>query len=1690
MADDARIMQERRRELLRRRIAASGMAKANSAEPVSLSAGERYPLSAGQRRMWFLQTMDACDTTLNICVAYRLSGAPDEARLRAAVHDVVARHAILRTTYGVDSEGEPYQVFSNDVEICWRTDDLTHLGAVERERQIEALARDEFGRPFDLTREVPLRTTLIRGGTDEFVLLLVVHHICWDDDSWAVFADELSAAYNGRQPGGQAPQYVAVEVLDALDNFDNSAEPTVADVGYWADTLRPSPGPLELPGVAAAHPTRRAERQTRALPADLFGRVEEFARGRSATPFMVLLAAFGVLVRRYTGATDFLVSVPVTDRGAAAEGAMGYFGNTLLLRATPRAADTFTSFVDRVRDTCVDGFAHQSVGVDRVVREVNPDRMGHDGMDQLVRLGFSMRKSAGGFALEGVTVAQLRLGAVTAHVPLALAVVLEPEGVFTEFEYQTDVLGAGLVDEMLAHYIQLLDSALGAPERRLGSLDMLGGGERETVLAQSHGELVATPATTMVALLELAAAATPDALAVISDDTELTYTELHRRANRLARWLIGQGVGAEDIIGLRMTTSIEFVVAMLAVLKAGAAYLPIDPAYPDERIDYLVRDARPRTVIGRGELRAAEDAAARLPDAAVTDADRLRPLRPEHLAYVIYTSGSTGQPKGVAVSHHAIADHVINFTAEWSMTAQDRLLQSSSVSFDASLLDLFITLALGAQLIVPKPDAFGDIGYIADLISRRRVTVLHMVPSTLSTLLLLPQVSEWRQLRHVPVGGEALPGEVAERFAGYFDAELRNHYGPTEAVVCSTHMPVRGSHGARVVPIGVPNRNVYTYVLDEELQPVPAEVIGELYLGGVQLARGYLGRPGLTAERFVADPFNPGVRLYRTGDLVRRNVSGDLEFVGRADEQVKIRGFRIELGEVESVIATHPAVRHCLVVTEDAEAGPALAAYLVPVGGDSNADPGAPVDLDEIRAHAASVLPEYMVPSAFAVIPEIPLTVSGKLDKRALPTPTRIAVRTFREPATPTERRMCSIFAGLFGWERVGADDSFFGLGGHSLLAARLVAQIRAEFGVEFAVRAVFDTPSPAGLANRLIERFRTEFDIDLDELNAEETCADELFGLEAGRPELAKGERPQRLPLSYSQLSIWFQYRMRGADEAGAIFNMALALRISGPLDTAALAGALNDVVARHESLRTNFVEHEGVPHQLVNPAREVQLGLRQSTADGVDDVVAELRRYAFTLESDCLIRPTLLALGPDSHVLLLLIHHIVTDHTSLGVIFEDLVISYRARVHGRAPQWATPPLQFADYAVWQRRTFDEPSEWGRDELAHWRAALADLPYEISVAADHTRPPILGQRSQIADFTVSAGRRTALLRLAEHNASTEFMVYQAALAVLLHKLGGGTDIAIGSPVAARVDVTTADMTGPCANVVVLRTELSGDPSLRTVLERSRGAVLDALAHQELPIERLVEALNPPRSPSRNHPLFQNSIHLRGDDGVLVPRDLTESGETTVDPLPGAFDVSFLDLNVDINVTSDGELDVRIVANADLYERQSAGLIAAAFDAALDALATTPDRPLSAVELLPPAELARLLAEPTPLAVGRSQPVAAGSAETERALIGMLEELLDVTGVDREDNFFALGGDSIISVQWSARATAQGLPMTPAMVFAHMTIAELAAAVDDGAAEPAGPRAAVPAPDGEQVDASGLDADALAALTASWNDQS
>uniref|UniRef100_UPI00300B106D amino acid adenylation domain-containing protein n=1 Tax=Nocardia sp. SSK8 TaxID=3120154 RepID=UPI00300B106D len=1565
----------------------------------------RVPLAPGQRRAWFLQTRDLSDASLNVAVSYRLTGALDPRRLRAAVAAVADRHRILCTTYGLGGDGEPYQVVDPAVLPSWTEHDLSELSARSRERRVAVLLRRAVGAPFDLATRAPLRVTLIRTGPSEFVFSLVAHTIAWDEESASIFATALSTAYaspaavvadasgpgagnaTGREPARSAGTGVAelsLETAAADESACAVAETGVEQarravastlgtprtgalpdsgaieeaLGYWRRTLDVLPDALELPGrprFARAEPGR-GRRAGAQLPAELRTRVGEFADEQGVSSFAVLFAAWQAVVYRYTGASEFLVAAPVTTRAADADEQIGYYGNTVVLRGSCSAADSFADLVAASEVTCAGAFAHGGVGIDDVVRAVNPNRTGgRDGFEVITQLGFAVRSEPAPLRLDGVTATRLDDEAGRAPLPLRLTIVHGADGARLEAEYTTDRLEPALVDRLLRHYRHLLDHALSTPATCLGDLELVDADERARLLDLSRGELVPTPPTTLVRLFEDQVRARPDALALLAPgrdrtaDRPLTYRELDLRANRLAHWLIGQGIGTEDIVGLRSSTSVEFIVAVLAVLKAGGAYLPIDPAYPDERIAFLDADAGARLVLGPVELAAAEETALHLPAHPPTDAERVRPLRPDNLAYLVYTSGSTGKPKGVPVPHAAIAEHLIGFCAQWDLTAEDRVLQSSSVSFDASLLDIFVTLTVGACLVVPKPDAFGDIAHIAELISRSAITVLHMVPSTLSTFLLLPEVSEWGALRHVPVGGEALTGEVADRFAGVFDAELRNHYGPTEAVVCATHMPVVGPQGPGTVPIGIPNRNVYAYVLDARLGLVPDGVVGEIYLGGAQLARGYHERPALAAQRFVADPFRPGARLYRTGDLARRNDSGALEFVGRADEQVKVRGFRIEPAEVEAALAGHPAVGQCAVVASaDPALGTVLAAYVVPA-------PGASLDLAALRAHVAATLPDYMVPAEFVVLDALPLTEHGKLDRHALPAALRAGSGTHRAPATETEIRLAALFAQLFGRTEISAQDSFFELGGHSLLAAGLVARIRAEFGVDIDVRVPFDTPTVAGLAALIESRPPARIPL----------------------PPLRRNPGPDPAPLTQAQRTRWNRFRslelagrseavgradVDSADEGAG--NVSLAARLDGRLDVEALRHAVAEVVGRHDILRTIFLETDGEPTPSVS-AEPVAVTVR--TTAGPTQLAAATTaaaRQSFDPRVAPPIDIRILVADKRSHVLVLTAHELIADHRSLHLLLAETAVAYRARVADAEPQWPPAEFDFADVARWEHEAADALAA----QRDYWRAALSGTPAATGPAPDLFTSPMpttgrdigvgatssgAGRRpgvtGHLARFPVPAQLRQRLRVLAESAGASEFMLYQAAVLTLLHKLGAGTDLVVGAAVGGRGEAMAAGVVGPLTGIVALRTNLRGNPSLRSVLDRARATALAGYGHQDVARDAIDGADS-----------YATTLHFSEQDRAAAPHF---GAGLTATVLPPAFDGALRAVGFGFTADRDGGFAATVTLNADHYLRDTAHLFARRMLRVLGAFADTPDLTLADLDVMPAEERRRVLGE-------------------------------------------------------------------------------------------------------------------------------
>ncbi|BCY14200.1 non-ribosomal peptide synthetase [Actinoplanes sp. L3-i22] len=1053
-------------------------------------------------------------------------------------------------------------------------------------------------------------------------------------------------------------------------------------------------------------------------------------------------------------------------------------------------------------------------------------------------------------------------------------------------------------------------------------------------------------ARSVAAMFETQAVATPDAVAVWADGVSVSYAELNRQANRLAHLLIDRGVGPEHLVALSVPRDAHLVTAVMAVLKAGAGYLPLDPTYPGDRLSYMVQHARPALAIGgddggavaaacraagviRLDLDAPETAAelAARPDTDPRDRDRVAPLDPRNVAYTIFTSGSTGQPKGVAITHANMTNLMLWAVREFGRRQLGHVLFTTSLSFDVSVFELFSPLVWGGTVeiqenllaLAQRPD------------EAPRPTLISGVPSVLAQLVTEGQLRISTDT--VVLCGEALPAHAARVIKAAVSAKrLVNMYGPTETTVYATgwtdHEPVFGPP-----PIGAPMINTMAYVLDECLRPVPVGTVGDLYIGGAGVARGYLNRADLTAERFLADPFGGGgQRMYRTGDRARWTSTGLLDFVGRDDAQVKIRGFRIELSEIESVLAGFPGVRQVVVLArEDRPGDKRLVSYLV-----------ADEDLDEpgLAAHLRALLPEYMVPAAMVRLDRLPLTVNGKLNRKALPAPDYSAGRapgSGRAPRTDVEARLCDLFADVLGVPEVDPEDNFFNLGGHSLLATRLVYRIRNAFGVELPMATVFQAPSVESLASHL------------DQGPAVRSAALEAVA------------RSGPVPMSYAQQRLWFAAQLEGPTPA---YNLPVGFRLAGPLNVAALEAALFDVVGRHESLRTVLQEVGGQPVQVVLPAEPLPLH-RVSAADGdVDRLLRELSGYRFDLAAEPPLRVTLIDAGPDDHALLALFHHSASDGESMGPFRRDLALAYRARLDGTAPAWVPLPVQYADYALWQRELLGDEADPGSligTQLSFWRSALAGLPVELDYPTDRVRPAVASGRGQGFSVDLDADLHAAMAELCRGTATTLLMLAHASLATVLTRVGAGTDIPIGTPTAGRSDEKLDDLVGFFVNTLVLRTDTSGDPTFRELLARVRETSLAAYANQEVPFDRVVEALNPPRSAARN-PLFQVmlQVDVHTDD---LPLDLggIRGEEILAERRNEKFDFSMI---LHASVTAGGgatPIRADVGFATDLFDESTIRHLFDRMVRVLRVATANPDTRLSAIDILGEAERTDLI---------------------------------------------------------------------------------------------------------------------------------
>ncbi|GLY85085.1 hypothetical protein Airi02_030140 [Actinoallomurus iriomotensis] len=1489
---------------------------------------ERVPLSFNQRRLWFIGQLEGPSPTYNAPLVMRLSGGLDHAALDTALRDVIERHEVLRTVFPV-ANGEPYQRVVRAEDLSWG---LT-VAEVTPERLAGAVA-EASAYAFDHSAEVPFRAWSFAVGPDEHVLVLVVHHIAGDGWSMRLLARDLGVAYAARC-AGRGPEWAPLPVQYAdfslwqrelLGAEDDPGSPVSRQVAYWRDVLAGVPEELALPfdrprPAVASH---RGFTTELAVPPVVHARIREVARAEGVTVFMVLQAALAVTLSRLGAGVDVPIGSAVAGRlDEALDELVGCFINPLVIRSDLSGDPAFAELLARVRKMSLGAYAHQDVPFERLVEELAPARS--PARHPLFQVVLTMQDAVSAKpALFGLDAEQLLSAGRAAKFDLDVLVAEEfdadggPAGLRGLVTAAADLFEASSVERIVGCFVRVLSAVVADPSAPLSGVDLLDPAERDRVLVEWNDTAAEVTASSVLDLFEAQAARTPDAVAVVADGVEVSYAELDARASRLAGFLRSQDVGVESVVGVCLRRGVEMVVAILGAWKAGAAYVPIDPAQPLGRIVFVLADSGAVLTItsdevlgdlpvGRHRWVSVDD-----PLVAMSPGRASRPpVLPGQAAYVIYTSGSTGRPKGVAVTHGGLANYVVTVPSRVGFGAgRYAVLQGQATDLGNTVV--FASLVSGGRLHILSEEMVTDGAAVRSYLAEQRIDFVKVVPSHLAALGagVLPGEA-------LVLGGEAASAElVAELLA--VGCDVFNHYGPTETTIGVA--TARLSAGA---PIGTPVANTRLYVLDEWLRPVPVGVIGELYVAGVQVARGYVGRPGLTAERFVACPF--GGRMYRTGDLVRWSVDGQLAFAGRADDQVKVRGFRVEPGEVESVLAGHPLVARAAVVVRDER----LVAYVV---GDA--------EEAELRELAADRLPDHMVPSAVVTLDALPLTGNGKLDRGALPAPGHATgPRADREPAGPHEEILCRTFADVLGLDAVGVNDDFFALGGHSLLATRLVSRIRAVLGVDVEIRALFEAPTPAGLAARLGD-------------------ADQA------RTPLRPVERPERVPLSYGQRRLWFIGQLEGPSPT---YNSPMVLRLTGALDRVALGEALRDVIVRHEALRTVFPVAGGEPYQRVVRPEDVSWGLTvaEVTPERLAGAVAEASAYAFDHSAEVPVGGWLFALGPDEHVLVLVVHHIAGDGWSMERLARDASVAYAARCAGRSPDWAPLPVQYADYALWQRALLgaeDDPESLLSWQVAYWREALAGVPEELALPFDRPRPAVASHRGFTAELAVPAAVHARLLEVARTEGVTVFMVLHAALAVTLSRLGAGTDIPIGSAIAGRLDEALDELVGCFVNTLVIRTDLSGDPAFAELLARVRNVSLGAYAHQDVPFERLVEELAPTRSLAR-HPLFQVVLTK-----VNAHASTTALPGVEVEPLFFGRPVAKFDLDVMVGEEFDAEggpAGVRgaVTVAADLFDERAAERIAGCFAQVLAGVVEDPSTRVSGVDLLDPAERARVLVE-------------------------------------------------------------------------------------------------------------------------------
>ncbi|HEV7767641.1 MAG TPA: amino acid adenylation domain-containing protein, partial [Thermoanaerobaculia bacterium] len=1493
-----------------------------------------FPTSFTQQRLWFLDQLQSRSSFYNVFKLFSFEARLNEQALESALNEIVRRHESLRTTFP-SIDGRPYQLVSSHLHLSLRVFDLRSLPRGEQQQEKSRVTNDEASAPFDLAHGPLLRASLVRLSNAESTLLITMHHIITDGWSMELFSKELSTLYDAYRTNRPSPlpelplQYADFAVWQRkwLDG-DVSRE----QLAYWKTKLAGAPAVIDLPWDRRRPAVQSFEggNQSFALSENVSRDVLAFSRAEGVTIFTTLLAAFQVLLARLSHSRDIVVGTPLAGRThTELEGLIGFFVNTLALRTDVSGNPTWREMVHRTESTAMEAYANQDLPFDRIVAELAPDRtLAHSPVVQVMFalqsfLGDAIEPESewsGDDHDEEFSGNEGDVDPGTAKFDLTMTMFASDDILAGQIEYSRDLIDPETAERWALLYTRVLEALAANPDGRVEDVPLLDAEERRIAIEDWNQTDTAYPRNaTLAELFAEQANANPDALAIAYGDATLTYRELDDRSRQLAQRLLAAGVAVGDRVGVCLERSPDLIAAILAVVRAGAAYVPLDAKYPASRIRLIAEDAAVRLLVTAESFETLPPASeAPLPK---TSADSI--------AYVMYTSGSTGLPKGVAVPQRAITRLVRN-TNYIDITPADRIGQASNIAFDAATFEIWGALLNGAAIVgIDRDTALTPRNYAAAL--RRESISLLFVTTGLFNQIAREVPDAFRTVRQVMVGGETVDPE----FMGIVlkagrPGRLLNAYGPTETTTFATTFEIESVNGDEPIPIGRPIGNTQTYVLDEHLEPQPVGVIGELYIGGDGVAAGYFNAPELTAQKFIDDPFRPGQRLYRTGDRARYRADGAIEFLGRRDTQVKIRGFRVETGEIESVLVAHPAVREAAVQTSGGKGTPQqLNGYVV-------WNEGTHFPMTDLRLWVGSQLPDYMVPGRWIELESLPLNANGKVDRHALPAPDSdrpdLEV-TYTAPRNATEHQISAIWSQLTGIEKIGVEDNFFEIGGHSLLATQVVSRLRDRLGVDMPVRVIFERPTVAGLAEWVSEG--------------------KLARSDWSMRQIARRTTPGPAPLSFSQQRLWFLDQL---DPDSILYNINDVVHYAGELNVSALENALSELHRRHETLRTTFASLDGIAVQFVGPPAHVTLPVTDLSSMRRAEAEAEYAKLAerhgsrpYDLAKGPLFRVRLIKVGNGDHRLLIGMHHIISDGWSLGVLHRELETLYAAYAAGKAPEREELPIQYADFAVWQRNRLQgevlaELREW-------WLAHLAGAPPVINLPTDRPRPAVQTFQGETQTKSLTPSLARTLTELGQRAGATLFMTLLAAWYVLLHRFSGEEEIVVGTPIAGRTHSELEPLIGFFVNTLVIRASITGNPTFREVLRQVRDAANGAYAHQDLPFERLVAELAPERRLSHT-PLFQCFFALQND------RAHNEThGEIETVPSTSMFDLSLTMLE------HGGTLAASFEYSTELFDTPTITRLMGHLERLLEGIAADPDQPIFSYAILGEAERTRVIHE-------------------------------------------------------------------------------------------------------------------------------